>query len=551
MSARWNVLSGGASAPDVIGVTSAVLTALGEARAEIDALNVFPVADADTGTNLYLTFEAALRAMPADAPSAGEAIRAGVAGALLGARGGSGVIVAQLLRGAAESLEGPAVGAADVLRRAMVAASDAAWAAVAQPVEGTILSVVAAAAEGARTSNEPDATAVLRDAVRAAREALLATTDQLEVLRDAGVVDAGGRGLVVLLDSLLESVTGIAAPAFVSPPAVRREGGFRVRAAGDRRRPQQGPAFEVVYLLEADTAAVVVLREDLLPLGDSLFVGGSDPLWRVHVHVDDVGAAIEAGLRAGRPRDISVTHFGDQRARGVREVLLTGHAVVALSPGPGLSAVLEEAGAFVVYSPPGHRPTSGDLLAAVRRTDRCEVVLLPHHQALAAVAQATAAAARSEGIRVAVVPTAAAVQVLAAVAVHDPERRFGEDVIAMTAAATSTRFGGVTIATAEGLTMAGVCHPGDLLGMVGGDIAEIRAASDPAGRRDVIDEVAVAVLERLLGPGGELVTLVSGADADSELTGRLVTYLATAHADVDVTVLDGGQPRHLLLVGVE
>lgn len=551
MSVRSNVLSGGASAADVIAVASAVLTALGEARAEIDALNVFPVADADTGTNLYLTFEAAFRAIPADAPTALEALRAGVAGALLGARGGSGVIAAQLVSGAAESLDGPAVGAADGLRRAIVAASDAAWAAVAQPVEGTILSVIAAAAEEARASNEREATGVLRDAVRAARVALTATTDQLDVLRDAGVVDAGGRGLVVLLDSLLESVTGIPASPFATSRVVRQDSGFRVRAAGDRRRPPLGPAFEVVYLLEAEAAAVAVLRDDLLPLGDSLFVGGSDPLWRVHVHVDDVGAAIEAGLRAGRPRDITVTHFGDQRARGVREVLVTGHAVVALSPGPGISAVLEEAGAFVVLAPPGHRPTSGDLLAAVRRTDRPEVVLLPHHQALAAVAQAAAAAARTEGIRVAVVPTAAAVQVLAAVAVHDAERRFGEDVVAMTAAATSTRFGGVTIATQEGLTMAGVCHPGDVLGMVGGDIAEIRTAADAAGRQAVIDAVAVAVAERLLGPGGELVTLVAGADADPGLAGRLVTYLASAHADVDVTVLDGGQPRHLLLVGVE
>jgi DAK2 domain fusion protein YloV len=535
--------------------TAAGLAALGRARAEIDALNIYPVPDADTGTNLYLTVEAVLAALP-DAEGPVDAMRAAVRGALIGARGSSGVILSQLVRGAAEGLATPAVGAAERVRRALREASDAAWAAVAVPVEGTVLSVARAAAAAAESCVVDDAVAVLAAAVRGAHAALAHTTDQMPLLRRAGVVDAGGRGLVVLLDSLLETVSGVAAPAVTArdearPPALPRPA-YELSLDGD------GPAFEVMYLLEATDGSVETLREELAPLGDALLVVGGEGLWNVHVHVDDVGAALEAGVRAGRPYRIAVTHFEDQRARaagaprardaGTRPL---GHGVVAISAGPGMTALLELAGALVVSAPPGRRPSSSELLDAVRRTGRPEVVLLPHHRDLVPVAEAAAEEAREDGIRVAVVPTTAAVQVLSALAVHDPGRRFGEDVVAMTAAARATRHGGVTISTREALTMAGVCRPGDVLGLLGGDIGEIRAAHSVEERRAAVDEVARDVVDRLLGPGGELVTLVVGADAEPSLAPRLVEHLSAAHPEVDVAVHEGGQPLYLLLVGVE
>jgi uncharacterized protein len=535
---------------DLRRAAAAALAALGRARAEIDALNVYPVPDADTGTNLYLTVEAVRAALP-DGEDCVAALHAAVRGALIGARGSSGVIVSQLLRGAVDGLLVPTTEPAQRVRRALRDASDAAWAAVAQPVEGTVLSVAKAAATAAEASAGSDAVAVLTAAVRAAHTALAKTPDQMELLRAAGVVDSGGRGLVVLLDSLLETVSGVATSAATAREEARPAA--LPRPAHDPPLAGVGPAFEVMYLLEAGAADVEVLRAELAPLGDSLLVVGAERLWNVHVHVDDVGAAVEAGVRAGRPYRIVVTHFGDQRARAQDAFVSqpSGHAVVAISAGPGMSHLLEQAGALVVVAPPGRRPSSAELLDAVRRTGAPEVILLPHHRDLVPVAQAAAEEARDDGIRVAVIPTTAAVQVLSALAVHDAGRRFGEDVVAMTAAAGATRHGGVTIATREALTVAGVCRPGDVLGLLGGDVGEIRSAHDAGERRSALDEVARDVLERLLGPGGELVTLVVGADAEPAFAPRLVEYLSAAHPEVDVAVHDGGQPLYLLLVGVE
>ncbi len=537
------------------GVRSA-LAALGRARAEIDALNVYPVPDADTGTNLYLTVEAVLTGLPEEPPAGddpAEAIRAAVRAALLGARGSSGVILSQLIRGAAEGLARPEVRPAERVRHALRDASRAARAAVAVPVEGTILSVADAAADAADACEGEDVIAVLAAAVSAAHDALARTPDQMLALRTAGVVDSGGRGLVVLLDSVLSSVSGVVGAAVTALEEARPAA--LPRPAHDLP-PIGGPAFEVMYLLEASDEDVVVLRAELAALGEALLVVGGDGLWNVHVHVDDAGAALEAGVRAGRPYRIAVTHFGDQRARSEGAVdsggqRTSGHAVVAVSAGPGMTALLEEAGALVVSAPPGRRPSSGELLDAVRRTGAAEVVLLPHHRDLVPVAQTAAEGARAEGIRVAVVPTTAAVQVLSALAVHDGGRRFDEDVVAMTGAARATRHGGVTIATREALTMAGVCRPGDVLGLLGGDIGSVRPTHDADERRSAVADVACDILDRLLGPGGELVTLVVGADAEPDLAPGLVAYLGHTHPEVDVAVVEGGQPLYLLLVGVE
>jgi DAK2 domain fusion protein YloV len=438
---------------------------------------------------------------------------------------------------------------AERLRRALRGAAEAGWAAVAAPVEGTVLSVAKAAAAAALETSEQDVVLVLDAARRAAHAALARTPDQMELLRAAGVVDSGGRGLVVLLDSLYETVSGVR-PQAVSAVQEARPAALP-RPAADVPAEGQGPAFEVMYLLEAHEDAVEVLRAVLSELGDSLLVVGADPLWNVHVHVDDAGRAVEAGVRAGRPYRIVVTHFGDQRAKSVVAPPRGGHGVVAISAGPGMTVLLERAGAVVVPAPPGRRPSSGELLDAVRRTGAAEVAVLPHHRDLVPVAEAAAEEARGDGLRVAVVPTTAQVQVLSAVAVHDPGRRFDEDVVAMTAAARATRHGGVTIATREALTMAGVCRPGDVLGLVGGDIGEILPAHDADARREAVDAVARDVVDRLLRPGGELVTIVTGADADSGLAQRLADHLSSTHPEVDVATHDGGMPLYLLLVGVE
>ncbi|MFC8667317.1 DAK2 domain-containing protein [Streptomyces sp. NPDC057199] len=592
------------------------LRALGRAREEIDAINVYPVADGDTGTNLYLTVESAAAAVEAvfaghaalaggrevfedraafdgrelldgretvagqgvssgrapEGPALADAVHAMAHGALIGARGNSGTILAQLLRGMAQVLaadsdathtDGQGLGLA--LRRA----ADAARQAVVHPVEGTVLTVASAAADAA-SGAEGDCGAVARAAYEGARAALAATPGQLAVLERAGVVDAGGRGLVAVLGALVETFTG-EAPAASAVPVLA--GHARVGAGSDATGlharvddavtgpheevgecadgtpapDEAGPAFEVIYLLEAEDAAVTRLRDRLDALGDSLVVVGGDGLWNVHVHVDDAGAAVEAGVEAGRPYRIRITHFGLDDAhttgagsRPVRERV--ERAVVAVVPGEGLAGLYTEAGATTVLARPGEPPASGELVEAVRRAHAREVVLLPNDAELRHTAAAAAEQARAEGVRVALIPTRSAVQGIAALAVHEPGRRFDEDVVAMTSAAGATRYAEVEVAERQSWTMAGICQAGDILGLIEGDVAVI--GSD-------ITATAEAVLNRMLAAGGEMVTLVLGDEAPDTIAAHLEARVRESYLAVDTVVYRGGRQGALLLIGVE
>ncbi|MFC9977158.1 DAK2 domain-containing protein [Spirillospora sp. NPDC127200] len=508
--------------------------ALGRTRGDIDALNVFPVPDGDTGTNLHLTVLAAadtVAELPADA-TAGQVWRALAQGALLGARGNSGVILSQVLRGLAEILAPlPDPPDGDVLGEALGYAAILARTAVEHPVEGTILSVLEAASTA--TAEAGPAPAVARAAASGARRALRDTTGQLEVLARNGVVDAGAAGLCVVLDAFAAVLTEeyperYEVPARTGPGPAREE-----------RGGPPGPGYEVMYLLDASDDAVHGLRETLDGLGDSLVVVGGGGLWNVHVHVDDAGAAIEAGLAAGRPHRIRVTYL--HASAEEPDAPCEGRAVVAVTAAGGLAELFEEAGARVVRREPGSVPPLAVLAEAILAAGD-EVAVLPNEPEVLALAEAAAERARDGGARIAVVPTKASVQGLAALAVHDPLRRFGEDVIAMTRAAGATRFGHLEIAEQEAVTSVGLCQPGDVLGLIEGDVAMIGA--DPAA-------TARQMLDRMLSGGGELVTLIVGSRAPAGLADALEEHLRRRHPDVEVGVYDGRQERYPLLVGVE
>ncbi|MFJ4922619.1 DAK2 domain-containing protein [Streptomyces sp. NPDC088725] len=529
---------------------SLALEALGREREEIDAINVYPVADGDTGTNLYLTVESAAQAVEAvfaahgtgpSKPAAADAVRAMAHGALIGARGNSGTILAQLLRGMAEVLTaGEGAALAPALRRAAELAREA----VAHPVEGTILTVASAAAEaaencgpasGAASTEAGDLTAVTARAAHAgARAALDATTGQLAALGRAGVVDAGGRGLLAVLGALVETVTGLAPAAF---PTGHRP--HESPAATESCAAEGGPAFEVIYLLEAGDDAVARLRERLDAIGDSLVVVGGDGLWNVHIHTDDAGAAVEAGVEAGRPYRIRVTHFAAAAAPAREQAQ---RAVVAVVTGEGLAELCAEAGATTVLARPGEPPASGELVEAIRRAHAREVVLLPNDTELRHTAAAAAEQARAEGVRVALIPTRAAVQGIAALAVHQPDRRFDEDVVAMTTAAGATRYAELAVAERQSWTTVGVCQAGDVLGLIDGDVAVIGAGLAATAR---------AVLTRMLSAGGELVTLVIGEDVPGTLADDLEAYVRDVHLAVDTVIYRGGGQSVPLLIGVE
>ncbi|HEX2355710.1 MAG TPA: DAK2 domain-containing protein [Micromonosporaceae bacterium] len=535
---------------------AAMLEGLRRHQNEIDELNVYPVPDGDTGTNLVLTLASAQHALEAgvaqatdlDQPAHALALRQLARGALLGARGNSGVIVSQILRGLADALAAVAPVRGRALAGALEVASAAAYAAVAKPVEGTILTVAAAAAAGAGRSDTDDLATVVREAAAEAARALARTPQQLPVLARAGVVDAGGRGLVVLLDALVEVVAGVAPPERpASAPAPVPRPRTAIRETGSNEYD-----YEVQFLLDTDDEAVRRMSATLDGLGDSLVVVGTGaadgevPTWNVHVHVNDVGAALEAGVAAGRPYQISVTRFADQtdpRAAAAHPpaapaVDPAARATVVVAAGDGLAALFAGEGAAVVAG----NPSTAELLAAIRSTAAGRVVVLPNDPNTQAVAVAAVGEAHAEGYRVRVIPTRSPVQALAALAVRDAGRRFEDDVIAMAEAAGACRYAEVCRASRAALTMAGRCRPGDVLALVEGEVHLIGRDLAATSRQ---------LLDRMLGGGGELVTLLLGADAPATLADDLRAHLARAWPFAEVQIYDGGQPFYPLLVGVE
>ncbi|HST97609.1 MAG TPA: DAK2 domain-containing protein [Geodermatophilus sp.] len=524
----------------------AAVAALSAARGRIDDLNVFPVPDGDTGTNLLATAQAAAAALDeAGEGGTGSAWALLARGGVLGARGNSGTILAQLWRGLADQLAGQPPADGPTFAAALQKAADTAYGAVADPEEGTFLTVARAGAEAAVAAVVAGRTAlgeVVRAAADGARAALEATPGQLAVLRDAGVVDAGGAGLCLVLDALVTTVTGVEPDR---PSLARRPERGHPHHAHDHddlpHQPPPGPGSEVQYLLaDSDEAAVARLHERLAALGDSLVVVGVDTSggreWNVHVHVADVGAAIEAGIEAGRPYRISVTPLAPVRPPAP---VPDARAVVAIVPDGRLAELFADEGATVVPCGPDG-VTEDDVLAAVLGSGAAGVVVLPNDPTVTAVASRAAERAREEGRDVAVVPTRSPVQGLAALAVADPARRFGDDVITMAEAAAATRWAEVTVAEHEALTSAGRCAPGDVLGSAEGDVLLIGA--EPAA-------VACELLDRMLSAGGELVTLVAGADG--ALADAVCAHLAGAHPTVEVTRYDGAPEGIGLQVGVE
>jgi DAK2 domain fusion protein YloV len=518
---------------------------------ELNRLNVYPVPDGDTGTNMALTIEAV------DAELAGAHDLRGVCqaiahGSLMGARGNSGVILSQILRGLCDTFAtAGAVGPAE-LATGLGAATDAAYAAVMHPVEGTILTVVRSAADAARNAIDAKREATLADVVEAARtaahDAVARSPQLLPVLAEAGVVDAGGRGLALLFDAWLHVLEGRPLPEapVMSPGPVDRAPGPWGPPVGRTRR-DLGPRYEVMFLLAAPDDTIPAFRSAWDALGESIVVVGGGGEWNCHVHTDDIGAAIEAALVAGRPSRLQVTDLWDQVERREADWVESAVApataacgVVAVASGTGVTSLLESLGVAVVV--PGGQsmnPSTQEILDGVERVAAESVIVLPNNKNIVPVAeQVTALASRP----VTVVPTHSVVEALAALLDFDPDRPSDANASAMRAAAARVRTGEVTQAVRDGM---GACGP-----IVAGDWIAITRDGISARATSALD-AAIAVVDRLVGESDELVTILVGADADPADVERLRAHLAAARPEVEVEIHDGGQPLYLYLVGVE
>jgi len=519
---------------------------------EMNRLNVFPVADADTGTNMLFTMRAAVAEAERHAKKTGDVSQVAAAlarGALQGARGNSGVILSQILRGLADVTASAAADTenqlADIdpvlfgaaLRHAVALVVGS----MGEEVPGTIVSVLQAAAAQAEhcAAVGDDLSSVVLATTESAVTALDRTPEQLVVLAECGVVDAGGRGLVVLLDALAATLTGHAPARGAYVPSPPGENSKELPA--DLRPPH----YEVMYQISGTGQRLNWLRERLEELGDSVAIAGDGgDRYSVHVHADDAGAAIEAGLALGTPSQIQISTLrgGAAHSRWTRR-----RAVLAIVDGDGAERLFAAEGAHVLRCA-GDKPdpyasiSAKDLLRSVVDTGAGQVMVLPNGLVAAEELVAGCTAATGWGLDVVPVPTGSMVQGLAALAVHEPGRAVVDDGYSMAQAAGATRRASVRVADEEALTFAGPCEPGDGLGIAGDEVLVVRHDIASTARR---------LVDLLLGAGGELVTVLIGTGVDDGVADDLQAHVHRHHPGTELVTYHTGHRGDALLIGVE
>jgi hypothetical protein len=614
------------STTELVRVVRAYRDALGEYRAALNRLNVYPVPDGDTGTNMALTLEAVLAEVDEAETSATAAgpvppgqgdgrarldmktlARCLSHGSLMGARGNSGVILSQILRGMASAFSDappcpdadgpgsdgpePRVGPADLVE-ALSRSSDSAYAAVSNPVEGTILTVARAAARGAEEAlgaRKPedeaggaDVTTVLEAARDAAARALAGTTEQLPALKAAGVVDAGGAGLLLLFDSFLHVVDGREVPPPPAPavaqsaPWAEAPGNGRgdeasvgadgvasaaevlVAGAAAEAGASADLRYEVMFFLEAPDEAVPAFRSVWAGCGGSIVIVGGDGLYNCHIHTDDIGTAIEAAIEIGRPRQIRVTDLLEQveEERWVREATASGQqgeppaepvtcAVVAVCAGEGVKRIFRSLGARqIVAGGQSANPSTAEILDAIALAAAEQVVVLPNNPNVVPVAEQ---AADHSPKKVRVVPTAGIPEGFAALLAYDPEADVDTNADNMATAADRVIAGEVAQASRDAQTDAGPVKEGDWLGVSRRGIKVVAPA--PATAADA----AVALLDLLVSDAGEhdIVTVIEGEGSHAADTRRIVEWLSENRPGVTAEVHHGGQPLYAYVFSIE
>ncbi|HJP15900.1 MAG TPA: DAK2 domain-containing protein [Acidimicrobiales bacterium] len=521
-------------------------------REALNMLNVYPVPDGDTGTNMSMTAESVVNALK-EIPEEAEIteITSSIAhGSLMGARGNSGVILSQILRAFSSEIGDSGVLNAASASTGLSEAAKAAYGAVMTPVEGTILTVVREASEAAEEAygEGGDLLVVIEAALERGKDALARTPEMLPVLAEAGVVDAGGSGFLLLLDALLNVVDGRPLP---EAPDVSTSSSVTSSKPATAESLLEGPRYEVMYFLEADDDQITSFKEAWNELGDSIVVVGGDRTWNCHVHTDDVGAAIEAGIEIGRPYKIRVSDLLEEAEEQawVREQIVNSQedsvgppvpcAVVAVANGVGIVDIFQSLGVQkVIVGGQSMNPSTEQLLEAVEAVPADEVVILPNNGNIIPVAEQVDEQT-SKTVRV--IRTKGITEGFASLLEYDPQGTANENLEGMTAAASQVVAGEITIAVRDSGSDAGDISEGDYLGLSGGKVQVIT---------DSLFKATTQLISQLV-EDHELVTLIAGAEVEDSTTEEIVSWVEEKHPMVEVETHFGGQPLYPYFLGIE
>jgi len=519
--------------------------ALQDHKESLNSLNVYPVPDGDTGSNMAATLNSVVSEIESleenlELENIVEAISHG---SLMGARGNSGVIISQILRGFVSEIKSASRKTVDanLFSEALNTAATAAYEAVGNPVEGTILTVVRETAEAAEkaVSEESDLLPVAEIAREAAKRSLDSTPELLPVLARAGVVDAGGSGFLLMLDSLLHVLDDRPMP---EPEVVTVSVDALILDVRDETS-NSGTRYEVMYFLEAPDDLISDFKKAWSGIGDSIVVVGGENIWNCHVHTNNIGAAVEAGISVGRPYDIRVTDLFEEVAENHHDHEIAdpvGCSVIAVTNGDGIGEIFRSLGATrIVNGGQSMNPSTADLLEAAEATASEHVIILPNNSNIVAVAEQVDSQT-SKTVRV--VETHAVTEGFASLLGYDPEATSEKNQTGMSQASQMVESGEITTAVSESTSEIGEIKKGDFLGLQKGKVTVIA---------ETIVEATNNLLKEMISDEHEIVTLVAGEDSNEKETDEIVAWVNAEYEELEVEVHEGGQPLYPYYIGVE
>ncbi|MGO4986065.1 DAK2 domain-containing protein [Streptococcus alactolyticus] len=544
-------------------MVQAASTRLGNQVEYVNSLNVFPVPDGDTGTNMGMTIENGAKEV-ADKPATtvGEVGQILSKGLLMGARGNSGVITSQLFRGFGQAIKDKEELTGQDLAHAFQSGVEVAYKAVMKPVEGTILTVSRGAATAALKKSEEtdDAVEVMRAAVDGAKRALTKTPEMLPVLKEVGVVDSGGQGLVFIYEGFLSALTGdyIASEDFKATPATMTEminAEHHKSVAGHVATEdiQFGYCTEIMVALKQGPTYVKEFNYEefqayLSGLGDSLLVVNDDEIVKVHVHTEDPGLVLQEGLKYGSLVKVKVDNMRNQHdavlEKEEQQVAAKQEekdfAIVAVVAGDGLAEIFKSQGVdYVISGGQTMNPSTEDIVKAIDAVNAKNVIILPNNKNIFMAAQSAAEVAE---IPAAVVETRTVPQGFTSLLAFNPEQSLEENVAAMTASLSDVVSGSVTLAVRDTSIDGLEIHKDDNLGMVDGKIV----VSNPD-----MTATLKATFAKMIDEDSEIITIYVGEDGSQDLAEEMADYLESTYEDIEVEIHDGKQPVYPYLMSVE
>ena len=544
-------------------MVEAAATRLGKQAEYVNLLNVFPVPDGDTGTNMGMTMDNGAKAVSDQtASTVGEVGQILSKGLLMGARGNSGVITSQLFRGFGQSIKGKIELDGKDLASAFQSGVEVAYKAVMKPVEGTILTVSRGAATAAikKAESTDDAVEVMRAALEGAKAALAKTPEMLPVLKEVGVVDSGGQGLVFIYEGFLSALTGeyIASEDFQATPATMTEminAEHHKSVAGHVATEdiKFGYCTEIMVALKQGPTYVKdfdyeEFRNYLSNLGDSLLVVNDDEIVKVHVHTEDPGLVMQEGLKYGALVKVKVDNMRNQHDAQVQkeEAVQTEQsapkdfALITVVAGDGLADIFKSQGVdYVISGGQTMNPSTEDIVKAIEQVNAKNVIILPNNKNIFMAAQS---AAEVVDVNAAVVETRTVPQGFTSLLAFDPSQSIEANVEAMTASLSDVTSGSVTLAvrdtTIDGLEI----HENDILGMVDGKIL----VSTPD-----MDQALLDTFDKMIDEDSEIIMIYVGEEGNKEQAQTIADKLEAAHEDIEVEIFQGDQPVYPYIFSVE